>query len=103
LEIQSSRPGWRLFRDGCPGGESPTDVRARADRFIECVRAIPGDVLVFSSGHILRAITARWLELDVTVGERFYLATGSLSALGYDRSLAQPVVRLWNDLTHASG
>ncbi len=99
-EIHAERPGWLLFRDGCPNGESPTDVAARADRVVERIRAIDGDVLLFSSGHFLRTLVARWLSLPTLAGSYFLLNTASLSILGYEHSLAEPVIRLWNDDEH---
>ena len=99
-EILKERSGWQLFRDGCPGGESPDQVAARADRVVQRVRAIPGNVLMFSSGHFLRVLAARWLELEPAAGRFFTLDTASLSALGYERNLSQPVIRLWNDDHH---
>jgi probable phosphoglycerate mutase len=99
-EIHSKRPGWQLFRDGCPGGESPGEVGARADRVINRARAVKGKVLIFSSGHFLRVLTARWLELEPQAGRCFLLSTASLSALSYENNLSQPVIQLWNDLHH---
>jgi broad specificity phosphatase PhoE len=99
-EIHAERPDWQLFRDGCPGGESPGEVGARADRVIKRVRAVPGDVLLFSSGHILRVIASRWLGLEAAAGRYFLLSTASLSALGYEHNLAEPAIRLWNDNRH---
>jgi broad specificity phosphatase PhoE len=101
-EIQAKRPEWQLFRDGCPGGESPDQVGARADRVVSRVRAIKGDVLIFSSGHFLRMLAARWLGLEPVTGKLFMLNTASLSALGYETNLSQPVMRLWNDTSHVS-
>lgn len=100
VEIRAERPDWQLFRDGCPGGESPDQVGARADRVVSRVRAVQGDVLLFSSGHFLRMFCARWLGLETGAGGYFLLITASLSALGYDGSLSQPVIRLWNDTSH---
>jgi len=99
-EIHAQRPDWQLFRDGCPGGESPADVAARADRVVGRVRAIAGNVLLFSSGHFLRMLAARWLGLEPAGGRYFLLSTASLSALGYEHNLAQPVIRLWDDTRH---
>ena len=99
-DIRAARPGWRLFADGCPGGESPADVAARADRVIARVRAAGGDVLLFSSGHLLRVLAARWLGLDAAAGGRFVLGTGALCILGYDHDLTEPAVRSWNDRSH---
>jgi probable phosphoglycerate mutase len=99
-EIHAERPDWQLFRDGCPGGESPNQVGARADRVVERVRAVKGDVLVFSSGHFLRVLAARWLGLDAAGGRYLLLSTASLSALGYEHNLAEPAIRLWNETRH---
>jgi broad specificity phosphatase PhoE len=100
VAIRSARPDWRLFDDGCPGGESPADVAARADRVIGRVRAAGGDVLLFSSGHISRVLAARWLGLEASAGGLFILGTGALCILGYDHDLSEPVIRLWNDRSH---
>jgi probable phosphoglycerate mutase len=99
-EISKERPDWRLFRDGCPGGESPAEVAARADRVIERSRAVPGNVLLFSSGHFLRVLAARWLALAPTAGELFILGTASLSALSYDHDRSRPAIQLWNNTDH---
>ncbi len=99
-EIHAERPDWQLFRDGCPGGEFPDQVGARADRVVGRVRAVKGDVLVFSSGHILRVLAARWLGFDPAGGRYFLLSTASLSALGYEHNLAEPAIRLWNETRH---
>jgi probable phosphoglycerate mutase len=99
-EILKARPDWRLFRDGCPGGESPAEVAARADRVVVRVRALAENVLLFSSGHFLRMLAARWLGLDVSGGRYFYLGVATLSALGYEHQASEPVVRLWNDSRH---
>lgn len=96
-EILARRPGWVLFRDGCPEGEAPADVAARADRLIARVRAVAGNVLLFSSAHILRTIAARWLGLDAGGGRHFLLGTASVSVLGYEHDATQPVIRSWND------
>ena len=99
-DIHREHPDWQLFRDGCPGGESPDEVRVRADRVVTRVRAVEGDVLLFSSGHFLRVFAARWLGLDAEIGKYFLLSTASLSAFGYEHNLSQPVIRLWNDIRH---
>ena len=96
-EIHAVRPGWQLFRDGCPNGESPEDVGARADRVVSRVRAFKGDVLIFSSGHFLRVFAARWLGLAPFAGKLFMLDTASLSALSYEHELSSPAIRFWND------
>jgi probable phosphoglycerate mutase len=99
-EIRAGRPDWQLFRDGCPGGESPAAVGARADRVVARVRAARGDVLLFSSGHFLRVLAARWLGLEAGAGRYFLLGTASLSALGYEHAESEPVIRLWDDTRH---
>lgn len=100
-EIRADRPDWNLFRDGCPGGESPAQVAARADRVINRVRAIDGNVLLFTSGHFIRVLATSWIGLEPTVNSRsFMLSTASLSALGYEESLSRPVIRFWNDTQH---
>jgi len=100
-EIREERPGWNLFHDGCPGGETPQQVSARADRVVSRVRAIPGDVLVFTSGHFVRVSASRWLGPEPTANSRYFmLSTASLSGLGYENDLFRPVIRLWNDTRH---
>jgi probable phosphoglycerate mutase len=99
-EIQAERPGWNIFRDGCPGGETPEQVGERTDRVIDKVRAVQGNVLLFSSGHFLRLLAARWLTLAPEGGKYFLLSTASMSALGYEHDLSEPVIRLWNDVRH---
>ena len=100
VDIHAEHPDWQLFRDGCPGGESPDQIGARADRVIARLRAVEGDVLLFSSGHFLRVLTARWLGLDAAAGRYLLLGTASLSALGYEHNRAEPAVRLWNETRH---
>lgn len=99
-EIHAERPDWDLFRDGCPGGEMPADVAARADRVIARVREIDGDVLAFSSSHILRVLTARWIGLPPSGARNVVLDTTSLSALGYEHGRSEPAIHLWNDTSH---
>jgi broad specificity phosphatase PhoE len=101
-EIHAERPGWQLFRDGCPGGESPDQVGARADRVISRVRAVEGDTLLFSSGHFLRVLASRWLGLEPAGGKYLLLSTASLSALSYEHDRSEPVIRLWNDTRHVT-
>ena len=96
-EIHAVRPGWQLFRDGCPNGESPAEVAARVDRVVCRVRAVKGNVLIFSSGHFLRVFAARWLGLEPFAGKFFMLDTASLSALGYEHDLSSTAIRFWND------
>jgi broad specificity phosphatase PhoE len=93
-EIRETRPDWFLWRDGCPGGESPAQVGARADGLVEEVRAVQGDVLLFAHGHILRVITARWLGYPPGEGMHFSLGTATLSILGWEREAAS--IWRWN-------
>jgi broad specificity phosphatase PhoE len=96
-DILKERPGWELFRDGCPDGESPEDVAARADRFLARVRGLGGDMLAFSSGHIIRMIAARWLGLPPAGGRFFYCRPASVGVLGFEhKSLDEPIIGLWN-------
>jgi probable phosphoglycerate mutase len=96
-EILDQRPGWELFRDGCPQGESPVDVAARADRFIARVRSLQGDVLTFSSGHIIRMIAARWIGLAPEFGRCFYCRPASVGILGFEhQNSEEPMIALWN-------
>jgi probable phosphoglycerate mutase len=100
-EILAERPGWLLFLDGCPGGETPAHVAARADRVVRRVRAVKGNVLLFSSGHFIRVLAARWIGLEPSNTSRsFKLSTASLSALGYEGSLSRPAIVLWNETRH---
>jgi broad specificity phosphatase PhoE len=101
-EIRAEHPDWNLFRHGCPHGESPRQVSKRADQVISRLREIQdGDVLVFSSGHFIRVLACRWIGIEPTANARsFMLSTASLSALGYETSWSQPVIRLWNDTQH---
>jgi probable phosphoglycerate mutase len=100
-DIRAERPGWNLFRDGCPAGETPQQVSARADRVVKRVRAIDGNVLLFTSGHFMRVLVSRWLGLEPTANSRYFmLSTASLSALGYENDLSRPVIRFWNDTRH---
>jgi broad specificity phosphatase PhoE len=99
-EIHKERPDWRLFRDGCPGGETAKNVAQRADRIITRVRRVNGNVLIFSSAHFLRVLAARWLGLSPEMGRCFVLSTASISALGYEHDLSEPVIQLWDDTRH---
>jgi broad specificity phosphatase PhoE len=99
-EIHAERPDWQLFRDGCPGGESPAQIGARADKVVNRLRGINGDVLLFSSGHFLRVLAAHWLGLETDAGRFLMLSTASLSILSYENNLSQPAIRLWNDTSH---
>jgi broad specificity phosphatase PhoE len=100
VDIHKERPDWFLFRDGCPGGESVAAVGARADRILARLRALEGDTILFSHGHILRVLGARWLNLPAAQAQLFLLTTASLSILGYEHNRHEPVLRLWNDDRH---
>jgi len=102
-QVHAKNLQWKLFRDGCPGGESVAQIGARADRVVARVRAIQGNVLLFSSGHFLRVLASRWLGLDASGGQYFLLSTAALSQLGYEHDLSEPVIRLWNDTSHLQG
>jgi probable phosphoglycerate mutase len=93
-EIQALAPGWGIFRDGCPGGERPDEVGARADRIIVRAREAGGDIALFAHGHVLRVLAARWLGLPAAAGEHFLLDTSTLSILADYRGM--PAVRTWN-------
>jgi broad specificity phosphatase PhoE len=95
VDIRAERPGWSLWRDGVPGGESPADVGRRADRVIEEIRAAAVDTLVFGHGHQLRVLTARWLGLEPADGRLFVLGTAAISVLGYERETA--ALLRWNE------
>ncbi|MFD9814717.1 histidine phosphatase family protein [Streptomyces sp. NPDC059080] len=97
-QIKERRPGWLLWRDGVPEGETLAGVAARADRVIDWVRAADRDVLVFAHGHILRSLGARWLGLDVSFAARIRLDPTSLSVLGW--AYGEPAIERWNDTGH---
>ena len=100
-DIRRERPDWNIFRDGCPGGESPAQVSDRADRLIARLRMLPGHTAIFSHGHFGRVLGARWIGLSVTQAQGFLLNTASLSVLGYDGDHAdRPVIALWNAAAH---
>ncbi|MBV9742528.1 MAG: histidine phosphatase family protein [Acidobacteriia bacterium] len=101
-DIRARRPDWEMFRDGFPGGESFHEIAVRADRVIERVRSIDGAVLLFSSGHFLRVLAARWLGLQAQGARHFLLGTASLSTLTYEHNPSQPAIGLWNDTHHVS-
>lgn len=93
-DIRAGRPGWFLWRDGCPGGESADDVGARVDRVIEAVAAVEGDTLIVAHGHLLRVLAARWTQQDPSAGARLLLDTGGLCVLGQEREVR--AIRRWN-------
>lgn len=99
-DIRRPRPGWDIFLDGCPGGESLAQVAARADRIVARLRALDRDALLFSHGHFLRVFAARWLGLDPAAGRGFLLNAGALCIIGYEHDRDDPVLRLWNDERH---
>jgi broad specificity phosphatase PhoE len=98
-DVLKERPGWELFRDGCPDGETPEDVGKRADRFIARIHGLAGNILAFSSGHIIRMIAARWLGLPPADGRFFFCDPASVGALGFEHdNRDQPIIRLWNSV-----
>ena len=103
VDIRQRSPGWMVFRDGCPGGESVAAIGARIDRVLERLRQIDGEVLLFAHGHVLRVLAARFLGLEPAAGQYLYLGTTSVSILGFEHGLADPVIRLWNDRGHIEG
>ena len=100
-EISAVRPGWLIWRDGVPGGESPAEVTARADEAVAWARSADRDVLIFAHGHILRAIGARWLGLPLDFAARIRLSPTSLSVLGW--AYGEPAIESWNDVGHLVG
>src|SRR5690606_37238543 len=96
--IREQVPGWTVWTHPVPGGETPEAIGARADRVIERVRAIDGDVALFAHGHMLRVLAARWLGLDPPAGRHFALATATVSVLGWERET--PVIEHWNEASH---
>ncbi|MBM3193126.1 MAG: histidine phosphatase family protein [Chlamydiae bacterium] len=99
-EIRKSDPNWTIFTKDPPMGETKKEVAIRLDMFLEVLKTLKGEIALFSSGHISRAIAARWLGLDVSFGSLFYLSTASRSILGFERE--NPVILLWNDTSHLS-
>jgi len=93
-QIRSAQPEWLIFRDGCPGGESPEEVGARVDRVIARVRGAKGDVAVFAHGHLLRVFGARWLGLPAPAGSHFLLETATLCVLSSYHGV--PALKRWN-------
>lgn len=93
-QIEALAPGWMIFRDGCPGGESPEQVAARADRVIDRVKAVAGHVALFAHGHFFKVLAARWLGLPAAGGAHFLLDTATLSVLSHYRGV--PVLKRWN-------
>lgn len=100
VDIRQERPGWSLFGNGCPHGESVQDVAIRADRVIARLRAVTGDVIVFSHRHFLSVLGARWVGFPAVEGHALFLGTASLSIVSYQPTLDEPVIWLWNDDQH---
>jgi broad specificity phosphatase PhoE len=96
-QIHKERPDWELFRDGCPGGESVLQISERVDRVVSRLRALEGNVLIFSSGHVLRILAARWIGSPAALGRQLVLDPTSVSVLGYDHHGLDSVIRLWNE------
>lgn len=93
-EVLERDPDWVLWRDGCPGGETPSEVAARADRALERLRSADRDAIAFAHGHILRVLAARWIAMEPSAGARFALGAGAVSVLGFERDTE--VVSRWN-------
>ena len=93
-QIHARAPGWMLFNDGCPGGESPEQVGARIDRIIACIRSVDGDVVLFGHGHAFRVLAARWIGLPASAGSHFLLDTATVSVLSHYRGV--PALKRWN-------
>lgn len=93
-QIDEARPGWCIFRDGCPGGETPEQIGARVDRVVARVRAVPGDVALFAHGHVFRVLVARWIGLPPGAGQHFLLGNATVNVLGYYHDA--PAVKMWN-------
>jgi broad specificity phosphatase PhoE len=97
-EIAAGRPGWSIYRDGCPGGESAEEITVRADRVVARLSRMSGNVAVFSHGHFLRILTARWLGWPIASAQNLLLSTASLSILGFNHGRRErPVIILWNE------
>jgi probable phosphoglycerate mutase len=93
-QIRETRPDWNLWTDGNPGGESPSQVAARADRVISLLRGADGDAIAFAHGHILRVLAAQWIEMGVSAGARLVLSPGTICTLGYERETQ--AILSWN-------
>ncbi len=100
-EIRKNRPGWDLFQDGCPGGESVNEVCERVDQLVERLKGLGGNVVLFAHGHILRVLAARWVRQPVAFGRALLLSTATVSILGFNhQEMDEPAIRLWNDDRH---
>ncbi len=93
-QIRAKAPGWMIFSDGCPGGESPAQVGARLDRVIARIRSVEGDIALFGHGHVFRVLAARWIGLPATAGGHFLLDTATVSVLSHYKGI--PAVKRWN-------
>lgn len=100
-QIHHQAPGWLIYRDGCPGGESPAEVAARAARLLGPLRNLEGTTILFTHGHFTRVLAARWVGLPVTDAQIFQVGTAALGTLGYGKGSDDPVIELWNDRRHA--
>ena len=97
VDIRKARPDWNVFRDGCPGGESPAQVSERADQVIARLRTLEGNIAIFSHGHFGRILAARWIGLETRQAQNLLLSTASISILGYEHNVAEvPAIVLWN-------
>lgn len=99
-EYRTRHPGWTVFAHGAPGGESVAAVGERADRVIARLRSAGGTALLFSHGHLLRVLAARWVGAEAAFGRGLALDTAAVCILGYEHALDRPAIRLWNDVTH---
>ncbi|HUD01448.1 MAG TPA: histidine phosphatase family protein [Rhabdochlamydiaceae bacterium] len=99
-QICEKNPGWNLFEQGAPGGESPQQIATRAHRFLHQVHSLEGKIAIFSSAHFLRVFATQWLGDSYTFGRELFLSTGSISILGYER--LDRVIICWNDISHLS-
>ena len=100
-EIRGRRPGWDLFRDGCPGGESARDISDRVDGVVARLKGLSGNLLLFAHGHVLRVLAARWVGQPVPFGRALLLSTATVSILGFDHhTMDEPALKLWNDDRH---
>lgn len=98
-EIQAGRPGWNVFRDGCPNGESPQQMSDRVDGVVAWLRTCDGDVAICAHGHFGRALGARWIGLPIADAGRLLLTTASVSILDYEHNdRARPAIKLWNEV-----
>jgi len=96
-EIRKVSPNWVVFRDGCPGGETPTEITLRVDRLVAKLKGLSGNVLCFAHGHLLRILACRWIDLPVSVGGNLLLGTAALSILSFNHDhIDEPAIKVWN-------